>query len=780
MEILHSVATRANWPVRVRGLSLAPCAVLLLTAFLGIGCKHDPTAQAEAAYARAHELLKQGKPEAAIIELNRALQAKPDMAKSHHDLGKLYFERGDLNSSFREYSLAVRYEPQDQEALDVIGEVLLTAREFAKARDIASQILARWPNDERAKYLLAESLMALGEWANAQAIVEQNASRNPTEARTQFDLAILMIHSKNWPAAERQLRLSSSLDPKSLVSALVLARLLESQGNRKDAEDVLKQACAEHVDKTQPLFALAVLYVRARRLPEAEDIFKKIKAVDQKNPTGRASLGEFYMATGKADAAEKEFQGIVAAYPDDSVSWHLLAETEISLNRRDEARRIAGNLLKKDDKDWRILTLLGRLDLEDGKPAQAEQELSRAKTANPDWPVIYFQLGRVYIAEGKFDLAKSALGQALDRAPSYVDAHVLLAALELRAGQPDLAQQDLNKVLQQAPTAVEPNVMLSQAYAARGEFNLAEDTLGKLLNQPTTAASQAMIFQTLAEVKFKQGRFEETQRLVTKSLNLGLVSREALRLLGMSYLAQHHPEQGLKAVEDFLAKAPPSVIGQDVLGEIALFSNNLDAAEKAYLTELQIKPNSSSALFGLGNVYDQRQQNDKAADFFHRFALAEPNNAVAHVRLGAIAERSQDFPQAISEYKDAISLDSANSVAKNNLAWIYAEHDGDLNIALRLAQEARRLEPNNANISDTLGWILVKMNLGQNALPYLKESVAKRPDHAVYHYHLGMACLKAGKKSDAKNELKAALQLGTPFAESANAKGTLADISNPH
>jgi tetratricopeptide (TPR) repeat protein len=752
----------------------------LLTAIWGIGCKQNPAAQAEAAYARAHELLKKGKPEAAIIELNKAVQAKQDMAKAHHDLGKLYFERGDLNSSFREYSLAVRYEPQDQEALEIIGEVLLGGREFAKAKDIASQILARWPNDERAKCILAESLMALGEWSNAQAIVEQNASRNPKDARNQFNLAILMIHNKDWPGAERQLRLSTSLDLKSPVGSLVLARLLELQGKREDAENVLKQACAQHADQTQPLFALAGLYMRARRLPEAEDAFKKIKALGQKNPTGRASLGEFYLATEKTEAAEKEFQGIVAAYPDDRMSWHLLAETEASLNRRDEARRIAGSLLKKDDNDWRMLTLLGRMDLEDGKSAEAEQELNHAKTTNPDWPVIYFQLGRVYVAEGKFDLAKSALGQAVDRAPNYVDAHVLLAALELRSGQPDLAQQDLNKVLQQAPTAVEPNVMLSEAYAARGEFSQAEDRLGKLLNQPTTAAGQAMIFQTLSELKFRQNRFEEARRLALKSLNLGLVSREGLSLLGMSYLAQHHAEQGLKAVEDLLANSPQSAVGQDVVGEIALVSKNFDAAEKAYRTELQIKPSSSSALFGLGNVYDQRQLNDKAVEFFHRFALAEPNNATVHVRLGLLAERSQDFPQAISEYKEAINLDSANAIAKNNLAWIYAEHDGDLNIALRLAQEARRQEPNNANISDTLGWILVKMNLGQNALPYLKESVAKQPDHAAYHYHLGMACLKAGKKSDAKSELKAALQLGTPFAGSGTAKETLKDISNPH
>jgi tetratricopeptide (TPR) repeat protein len=261
-------------------------------------------------------------------------------------------------------------------------------------------------------------------------------------------------------------------------------------------------------------------------------------------------------------------------------------------------------------------------------------------------------------------------------------------------------------------------------------------------------------------------------------LNTGVLSHEGLRVLGMSYLAQKRPELGLKTVEEFVKKADRWAAGQDVLGEIALFANNLDAAEQAYQKELEIKPSSSSALFGLGNVYDRRQQYDKAADFFRRSAAAEPNNAAVHVRLGIIAERSQDFQKAISEYQSAINLESADAIAKNNLAWIYTEHKGDLNVALRLAQEARSLQPSNPNIADTLGWILVKMNLGQNALPYLKECVAKNPRNPAYHYHLGMAYLKAGKKSDAKSELRTALQSGERFAGSVDAQEALESISN--
>src|SRR6267378_620880 len=227
--------------VKSRCFSTAISLLLLLGLVSAMGCKRNPSAQAEEAFARAQDLLKQNKPEAAIIELSRAIQAKPDLAKAHHELAKLYFERGDINGAFREYFLAVRYNPQDQEAYHVMGEVLLTAREFAKAKDTASQILNRWPDDRRAKYLLAESMMGLGDWEKARKLVEQSAAEEPEGARAQFDLAAVLIHDKKWLAAEQQLRLSWRLDPRVLLTPLVLARLLESQGNHKGAEETLKR-----------------------------------------------------------------------------------------------------------------------------------------------------------------------------------------------------------------------------------------------------------------------------------------------------------------------------------------------------------------------------------------------------------------------------------------------------------------------------------------------------------------------------------------------------------
>src|SRR5579863_5112938 len=69
-------------------------ALLSFVLICAIGCKKDPSMLAEEDYARAQEYLKENKPEAAMIELERAIQLKPELAKAHHELAKLYFERG--------------------------------------------------------------------------------------------------------------------------------------------------------------------------------------------------------------------------------------------------------------------------------------------------------------------------------------------------------------------------------------------------------------------------------------------------------------------------------------------------------------------------------------------------------------------------------------------------------------------------------------------------------------------------------------------------------------
>jgi tetratricopeptide (TPR) repeat protein len=97
------------------------------------------------------------------------------------------------------------------------------------------------------------------------------------------------------------------------------------------------------------------------------------------------------------------------------------------------------------------------------------------------------------------------------------------------------------------------------------------------------------------------------------------------------------------------------------------------------------------------------------------------------------------------------------------------EHDGDLNVALSLAQTARRNMPGLPNTADTLGWAYYKGASFSQAASMFEDAVKKDPANATYHYHLGLAYQKLNDSARAKTELQKAISVDpkSPVAEEA-------------
>src|ERR1035441_7100415 len=70
---------------------------------------------------------------------------------------------------------------------------------------------------------------------------------------------------------------------------------------------------------------------------------------------------------------------------------------------------------------------------------------------------------------------------------------------------------------------------------------------------------------------------------------------------------------------------------------------------------------------------------------------------------------------------------------------LHIPDEGQLERALTLAQRAKQLLPDLAEVTDTLGWIYLKKYLTDNAIAAFDEIVRKQPVRSTYRYHLGMA-----------------------------------------
>jgi tetratricopeptide (TPR) repeat protein len=142
--------------------------------------------------------------------------------------------------------------------------------------------------------------------------------------------------------------------------------------------------------------------------------------------------------------------------------------------------------------------------------------------------------------------------------------------------------------------------------------------------------------------------------------------------------------------------------------------------------------------------------------------------------LGNLFEAKGDLEKAGRYYEAALAIDSNSGVAANDLAWVYASQNTNLDVALGLAQKAKEILPDLDLVTDTLAWVYYKKGLYSAAIPLLQECVSKSPSHAVYHYHLGMALLADGDKAKGRERLQAALKLGLSGDDAQQARKALA------
>jgi tetratricopeptide (TPR) repeat protein len=155
---------------------------------------------------------------------------------------------------------------------------------------------------------------------------------------------------------------------------------------------------------------------------------------------------------------------------------------------------------------------------------------------------------------------------------------------------------------------------------------------------------------------------------------------------------------------------------------------------------------------------------------------AQPTLLPPYMLLGILYTTQADYQTANAYFQRALELNPKFALAANNLAWNYAEHGGNIDIALSLAQTAKEQLPDDPHITDTLGWIYYKKGAYRQAIAQLEESIARLPDDSVVHYHLGMAYYKKGDATRAKQALQQALRLYPDFPGAQEARDVLASL----
>ena len=149
----------------------------------------------------------------------------------------------------------------------------------------------------------------------------------------------------------------------------------------------------------------------------------------------------------------------------------------------------------------------------------------------------------------------------------------------------------------------------------------------------------------------------------------------------------------------------------------------------------------------------------------------EPNNALAHHRLGVVLKDAGRAAEAEFSFKDAITANPNLAEAHVELGTLYS-NQGQLAEAERCYRRAIAERPSFAVAHYNLGNILRETDRLEEAAGAYREAVRFKPDNAEAWYNLGVTRKTQGLIEEAMAAYREAMAVRPKFAEAINNYGT--------
>ena len=228
--------------------------------------------------------------------------------------------------------------------------------------------------------------------------------------------------------------------------------------------------------------------------------------------------------------------------------------------------------------------------------------------------------------------------------------------------------------------------------------------------------------------------------------------------------AEQH-DAALAALEGVPAGDPFAGSAANTRIDLLVAAGRTEEALARAKSETEAKPDAAPAWARLGDLLSRLKRPGEAADAYAK--------SLALVRSAGAATESRQWPLLLlqgsalveagrwTEGKSALEasyrLAPEQALVLNHLGYSQLERRENVAEAERLIREASRLQPDNAAITDSLGWAHFLRGDFPKAIELLERASRGQPADAAINEHLGDAYFKAGRRFEARYAWQAAL-----------------------
>ena len=575
-------------------MRLAPffCA-LVVAAGPALAAGKSQTKRGASSRARAAQLREQGlkavadgREDDALRAFGLAVEADPKEEVSHHEIGKIFFRRGQAQEAIAHFRAAVKLQPKDMSAWYDLAYAQRSVQAYPEAADAYRHYVALSPDDPDGYYGLAESLRQSNHPGEAIAAYEQYLGKEKRESE------------QKWVqrAKERIAELQPQADAEAQKKAEAEAQRKAEADTKAEAEARKKaEADAEAQKKKEESAAAAA--AAAVPMPAPVDA---TNAAPTSATSSAAGVESTAAAAGTRVIVHGRNGAVVKVAPPGAV---------------DPAAKIAEGDSAFAAKDFRIALYA----YQDAIMADPKNVAARTKA------------GTVYAKMGHDPEAMEQWNRALALDPSNQEAQEGLAAAQAR------------RAARQAPSSGTTIVTVTPPAAAAATATPGNTTSATAASAPSPTGAPAVNNALTALTAVPAASTGPAPSFAPPPSVATGVDESAARQhysAGVALMRDRKYDAAITELDQAIVLRPGYANALIARGSARISLGRFPEAAQDYGAARAADPTLAAPLFGLAEAYRQMGESGKAIEMYRAFA--ESNAADAQANLKAYARQTAD------------------------------------------------------------------------------------------------------------------------------------------
>ncbi|MGB2913349.1 MAG: tetratricopeptide repeat protein [Pyrinomonadaceae bacterium] len=746
-----------------------PYSILLCLSIFLVACGHSTASF----LAKGEEYLQKRKFHDAMMQFRSAAESDSGSAGAHWGLARSYENLGQFNEVLDELRKTIELDGRNLEAKAKLGSYFLLVQPpmISETEKLRDEILAANPNFIEGHILTATIMAAQGK-PDADVIAQVNKAidLNPQRIESYISLERLYMTREKVPEAEAAIQRGIAANPTSVAGLTEYGRFLMYAARNAEAEAQFQKAIAADGTSIDAHESIAQFYVTSRQFEKAEVAYKNLIQVQENSPESRLELAEFYSTTERKDEAIAVLEQIIADSPDYVLARYRVGQMYLDRKETVKVYEQLDALLKINDDDTQALMLRSRAKMQDSKPDEAVKDIEDVLKQQPSNRDALYLMAQARLALGQNDQANAFIGDIERFHPTFMKVGLLKIQAAFSAGDAQnalkLSNELIDKTNSTQPNADNtPQIILDLKVKGISSRGLAYLDLGKLAEAKydlqdvvrlTPRSSPAMV--NLAKVFIAERNPAAALDLYEKAYAADAKNFDSISGIVTMAIQMGQTEKAHTRIASFIdanaGKGDVIAALRYLNATVFTAEKNNPAAEKELLTAIELDADYLPAYSAYASLLTSQNRTDEALAQYKKVIEKKPA-AQVYTMIGILEDGRGNTAEAEANYRKALDIAPDSAIAANNLAWLLADHSGNLDEALQLASGAVARNQNVAEYYDTLGWVYLKKGLTSPAVEQMKKAVALEESNAKktgttpkpdYRNRLAQAMAKAGGK----------------------------------